>query len=263
MSSSLILSHKRKLRIWGDMMSVSGMQEVERSGGGKRGDVEVFSAGSRYRLFRLLHQLTFESVCFMTLTYPDQFPTSPSVYKAELKEFHRRFEVEYPAVQCVWRLEFQKRGAPHYHLMLLDWVPDDDGVVEWIWKCTCHTWDMAHELLGVNYELIVDSSQQRLVAHYLAKYIAKVDQTEIKHDTRKCGRWWGKWNIADPEPVEFEVSDWEAERIVTIAIDSRMGDQRWKPIDPTICTVFGDSMGSGLFGEFIRRYKDILRNGKR
>lgn len=245
------------------MMSVSGMGEGEHLGGGKRGEIEVFSAGSRYRLFRLLHQIEFEEVCFMTLTYPDAFPTDPAVYKANLKEFHRKFEIEYPGIQMVWRLEFQKRGAPHYHLMILDWHPNDDGMVEWMWKATCHTWDMAHELLGVNYELIVDGNQQRLIAHYLAKYIAKVDQTEVKNATVKCGRWWGKWNIADPEPVEFEISDREAERITSFALDSRLGNQRWQPLDPTICTVFGDSMGGSLFGEFICGYQNFLRNGER
>ena len=263
MSSSLILSHKRKLRVWNDMFSVSGIQEDERSGGGKRGEVEVFSADSRYRLFRLLHQVSFKEVCFMTLTYPEEFPINPRVYKANLKEFHRKFEVEYPGVQAIWRLEFQKRGAPHYHLMILDWRPGDDGEVEWMWKCTCHTWDMAHELLGVNYELIVDGNQQSLIAHYLAKYIAKVDQTEVKNAIVKCGRWWGKWNITCPTPMEFEISDWQAQRIVTVALDSRVGNQRWEPLDATICTVFGGSMGGGLFGEFIRGYTDIVRNGKR
>lgn len=261
MAYSLILSHKRKLRVWNDMFSVSGVGECEHVGGGRRGEIEIFSAGSRYRLFRLLHQISFTEVCFMTLTYPEDFPTDPRIYKANLKEFHRKFEVEFPGVQAVWRLEFQRRGAPHYHIMFLDWHPNDDGLVEWFWKATCHTWDMAHELLGVNYELIVNSDQQRLIAHYLAKYIAKVDQTEVKNANVKCGRWWGKWNISDPSPVESEISDWEAERIVAVALSSRVGNQGWEPIDATICTVFGDSMGCGLFGEFVRGYSYIVRNG--
>lgn len=260
MSSSLILSHKRKLRVWNDMMSLSGVQESEHLGGGKRGDIEIFSAGSRYRLFRLLHQLEFKTVCFLTLTYPDEFPTDPKIYKANLKEFHRKFEVEWPGVQGVWRLEFQKRGAPHYHIMFLDWRPDDSGTIEWLWKSTCHTWDMAHELLGVNYELVVDQNQQRLIAHYMAKYIAKVDQTEVKNATVKCGRWWGKWNIEDPSPVEFEVSDRQAEWITAFVLGSRVGNQGWQPIDATVCTIFGGSMGGGEFGELVGRYADLSRS---
>jgi hypothetical protein len=241
------------------MMSISGLGEVEHLGGGKRGDIQVFSAGSRYRLFRLLHQLTFDKVTFMTLTYPNEFPTDARVYKANLKEFHRKFEIEYPGVQGVWRLEFQERGAPHFHIMWLDWQPKDDGEAQWIWKSTCHTWDMAHELLGVDIRVVTDNTQQALIAFYMAKYIAKIDERKIKDDERKCGRWWGKWNINEPEPYQFEVSDREAEQLTAFAIGARVSNSLWTPIDPTLCTVFGSSLGSGLFGELIRGYETFLR----
>ena len=244
------------------MFSVSGVGEGEHLGGGKRGDIQVFSAGSRYRLFRLLHQITFDKVTFMTLTYPDAFPTEPRIYKANLKEFHRKFEVEYPGIRGVWRLEFQERGAPHYHIMWLDWQPDDDGKVGWMWKSTCHTWDMAHELLGVNVRIITDSTQQALIAFYMAKYIAKVDGREIKDDDRKCGRWWGKWNLVDPTPMECEITDWAAERITSFALSCRVGRSGWEPIDRTLCSIFGGSMGSSEFGKYIRGYKDFLRRGE-
>jgi hypothetical protein len=235
------------------------VDEGQHLGGGKRGEIEVFSAGSRYRLFRLLHQLSFEKITFITLTYPDEFPADAKVYKANLKEFHRKFEIAYPGVQGVWRLEFQKRGAPHFHIMFLDWQPEDDGLVEWIWKATCHTWDMAHELLGVNTRIVTDNSQQALIAFYLAKYIAKIDERRLKEDGRKCGRWWGKWNICDPAPMEFEVSDWQAERITTFALNCRLGGSRWEPIDRTLCTVFGSSMGGGLFAQLVFGYENSHR----
>ena len=164
----------------------------------------------------------------------------------------------YPGIQAVWRLEFQSRGAPHFHIMLLDcpFVPISDLL--WMWKCTCHTYDMAHELLGVDLKLITDNGQQKLIATYLAKYIAKVDERKVKDAKQKCGRWWGKWNVIDPTPMEFEISDREAERIVTFLLDARVGGQDWQPLDATLCTVFGSSMGGGSFGEFICRYKDII-----
>ena len=245
------------------MFSVSLLGEGEHKGGGKRGDIQVFSVGSRYRLFRLLHQLTFTKVTFMTLTYPEEFPTNPRVYKTHLKEFHRKFEIKTPGVSGVWRLEFQERGAPHFHIMFLDWQPGDDGEVAWMWKSTCHTWDMAHELLGVNVRIITDNRQQALIAFYLAKYIAKIDEREVKYDARKPGRWWGKWNIVEPEPTVREISDREAERLVSVALDARVGHQNWRPFDSSLCTVFGNSMGSGLFGEFARGYEAILRGPSR
>ena len=259
----LLLTHKRKLRVWGDMMSVSGVNDGDRSGGGKRGEVKVFSRESRYRLFRLLHTLTFERVTFLTLTYPDVFPVDSKVYKGHLCEFHRKFEVQWPGIQGVWRLEFQKRGAPHFHIMLLDCPYVDVGELCWMWKSTCHTWDMAHELLGVDLKLISDSRQEALIASYLAKYIAKVDEEDLKNDKHHAGRWWGKWNIEEPAPMEFEISDREAQRIVAFVLGARVGNQGWQPVDPTLCTVFGCRLGSSEFGELVRGYQNLIRKPAR
>jgi hypothetical protein len=120
---------------------------------------------------------------------------------------------------------------------------------------------MAHELLGVNTKIITDNTQQALIAFYMAKYIAKIDERKVKDDDRKCGRWWGKWNIVDPTPVECEITDREAERIVTFALGCRVGDSRWEPADRTLCTVFGSSMGGGEFGQYVGGYEAFTRSG--
>lgn len=254
----LLLTHKRKLRIWGDMLSVSCPHESEPSGGGQRGDIEVFSAASRYRLFRQLHQIKFGTVTFITLTYPVNFPTEPIVYKGHLKEWRRRFEPAYGKVPAIWRLEFQKRGAPHFHIMYLDmeFIPAAD--LCWLWKCVVHSWDMAHELLGVDVKLITDSKEQALIASYLGKYIAKVDERSQADESRHVGRWWGRWNIIDPAPMEYEVSDREAVQIVNFVLAARRGGQKWEPIDHSLCSVFGSSMGGGEFGALVRGYADYL-----
>lgn len=241
------------------MISVSGVVEPGLRGGGERGEIEVFSAASRYRLFRQLHQLEFRTVTFITLTYPNIYPENPRVYKANLKEWRRRFEKVYGKIPAIWRLEFQERGAPHFHVMYLDmgFVPVYD--LCYLWKSVTHTYDMAHEVNGVDLKLITDNTQQRLIAFYLSKYIAKVDSRGQKDAKKNVGRWWGKWNIADETPVEFEVSDRQAERIVTFALDSRVGDAGWEPVDRSICTVFGDRMGGREFGEFMRGYATYLR----
>jgi hypothetical protein len=254
----LLLAHKRKLKVWGDMLSVSLIGDSEKVGGGKRGEISVFSADSRFRLFRTLHQLEFKRVTFMTLTYPGEFPTDKRIYKGHLKEFRRRFEKAYGKISAVWRLEFQERGAPHFHIMFLDCPFVGVKDLCWMWKCVTHTWDMAHELLGVDVKLVTDRSEKRLIAKYLGKYIAKVDERKVKNDTRDVGRYWGKWNIVDPQPVEYEIGDWEAGRIVGVILGSDLASTTWRPVDPTMCTVFGDCMGGGEFGQFVRGYKDHI-----
>lgn len=254
----LLLSHKRKMKIWNDMYSVSGVGGDPPGGGGVRGEIQIFSAASRYRLFKTLHKLKFEKVSFITLTYPSEFPTDPIIYKAHLKEWRRRFEKMYGKVSAIWRLEFQARGAPHFHIMYLDcpWV--DIKEVCWMWKCVTHTWDMAHELLGVDIKLIVDSGEQALIAFYLGKYIAKVDERNQNGTIDKCGRWWGRWNIEEESPVEVEITDWEAKLVCGYALAHRGSGTSWEPPDPTLCTVFGSRMGSGEFGNYILRCTESL-----
>lgn len=255
----LLLMHKRKLRLWNDMFSLSGVEAHDPPKGGVRGEIEVFSKASRYRLFRMLHQLEFSRVTFVTLTYPAPYPEESRKYKAHLKEFRRRFEEKWGKVRAVWRLEFQERGAPHFHIMFLDCPFVDVHDLCWMWKCVVHSWDMAHEIIGVDVKLITDARKEALVASYLSKYIAKVDERKAGHAKRGVGRWWGRWNVVDVEPLEFEITDREAERITSFALRCRVGNQDWTPVDPTICTVFGYSLGSGEFGRLICRYKDFVR----
>jgi hypothetical protein len=244
------------------MYTVSGVGEGDRSGGGKRGEVKIFSAASRYRLFQQLHKLEFETVTFITLTYPAIFPTDPKVYKANLKEWRRRFEEKWGKVQAVWRLEFQKRGAPHFHIMYLDcpFIPIEDMC--WMWKSVTHTMDMAHEILGVDLKLITSSKEEALIASYLGKYIAKVDERIQDGANNKRGRWWGRWNIIEEDPVEVEITDREAELLCNFALASRRGNSSWEPIDPTICTLFGSDMGSHFFMDYILGYTDTIRGGR-
>ena len=263
MGKSLILSHKRKLTLYPDLFTVSCISESEQVGGGKRGKIKIFSRASRKRLFEELHKLIFETVTFITLTYPEDFPVTSKIYKAHLKEFRRRIEVKWGKISAFWRLEFQKRGAPHYHIMFFDCPPFDHFEISWVWKCVTHTWDMAHELLGANVRLITDGRQERLIAFYVGKYIAKVDErTENSYDEH-TGRWWGRWNIEDEKPMEFTLPDWQAKRAVTFALDCRMGGTGWEPVDRTICTVFGGSLGSSEFSQLIRGYLDYVGRPER
>lgn len=243
------------------MLSVSSLSEGEHVGGGKRGEISVFSAGSRYRLFRQMHQMKFETVTFVTLTYPAEFPVESEIYKANLKEWRRRFEIKYGDIQAIWRLEFQKRGAPHFHIMYLDcpFIPVYD--LCYLWKSVTHTFDMAHEVNGVDLMLITDSTQQALIAHYLSKYIAKVDERKEKNYDDHTGRWWGRWNITEQSPLEIEITDREAERIVTFVLGCRMADHGWQPMDYSLCSIFGDSMGGDEFDQLVRGYASFVCRG--
>jgi len=239
----LLLSHKRKITLFRDLVTVSEVAGGEQSGGGKRGEVSVFSSGSRFRLFRLLHTLKFETMTFCTLTYPAEFPTDPKIYKAHLKEWRRRYEERFGKVPTVWRLEFQTRGAPHYHLLQLDAPFAEVGYLSELWASVVHSCDEAHKKIGVDVKLITKGKEARLIATYIAKYVAKIDNSKLSEQKNKVGRWWGKWNIEEEKPIEIEVPTSWAEEFVEKMTQSDDPDA-WKPAEKTRCTIFGSNMGT-------------------
>jgi hypothetical protein len=57
---------------------------------------------------------------FVTLTYPELYAEDWRVWKRDLEAFLKRIQRKYDyMVGCCWRVEFQKRGAPHFHLIMV------------------------------------------------------------------------------------------------------------------------------------------------
>ncbi len=112
----------------------------ESNGGGKRGIITRFSEASRRRLIRALAKTKRDRLpVFVTLTYPDNFPGDPVVWKGHLKAWLKRLKREHPKASGFWKLELKPRQsgenqgqvAPHFHLLLwglpLSWQ-DPEGM---------------------------------------------------------------------------------------------------------------------------------------
>lgn len=96
--------------------------------------VTEWSRKSRARMTRRLAELDYGPLLRMglrlpmtTLTYPGDWlavaPTGKAV-KRHLDQFRKRFERAWGfAYVGIWKLEFQRRGAPHLHL----WGPEPEG----------------------------------------------------------------------------------------------------------------------------------------
>ena len=84
----------------------------------KRLEISEFSEKSRQRL-RLSLAKVDQSKCgrpiFGTLTYPADFPLDQQTFKRHLKIFSQRFLRAFPSAGFHWKLEFQARGAAHFH----------------------------------------------------------------------------------------------------------------------------------------------------
>lgn len=96
--------------------------------------ISVWSARSRARMTRTLAELDFGPLLRLalrlpmtTLTYPGDWltvaPTGKAV-KRHLLAFYKRFSRAWGFEWMgIWKLEFQRRGAPHIHL----WGPEPEG----------------------------------------------------------------------------------------------------------------------------------------
>ncbi len=97
---------------------------VRREDGGlgrtaERGIVRGWSARSKRRFRMRMASIAWREgeYVFLTLTYPKEFPHDPLVWKRQLKTFMKAWARQYGQPRAVWVLEFQERGAPHFHIV--------------------------------------------------------------------------------------------------------------------------------------------------
>ena len=169
-----------------------------------RGLVSGFSRQSRVRMMQKLATINLRKLAYLpvmcTLTYPGVFPTNPAEYKRHINAFHVAFQREYGKVGVVWKLEFQARGAAHFHLLL--YFGDDTGLryafrswAKRVWYRIVASGDERHLEQGAWVDVI---KSPRGVQSYISKYVAKV----VGDVERNVGRWWGVWSWASL-PVEL------------------------------------------------------------
>jgi hypothetical protein len=158
----------------------------------KRGKVRTFSRRSRLRLMKLLSKLDHSKIpLFITLTYPEHYPTAKKA-KSDFKAFAERLMRLAPFCSCIWKLEFQERGAPHFHLLVWGLERFD---LHWLRKWVSRAWyevvgsgDEKHLKAGTNVQKI---RSWRGVMAYASKYLGK--EVEAVPD-EEPGRFWGVWN---------------------------------------------------------------------
>ena len=208
----------RAVRYCGGVM-LSGMPRPYYQGrlggrGGVRGRVRSFSRRSRLRMLRLVAKVRRDylgSPFMVTLTYPDEWPAERGAAQAHLRVFLQRLRRRGVIGPNLWRLELQKRGAPHFHLVVWP-VPGKDlptvpvlraRLAAW-WQGTIgtdHPWSFTY---GVS---VTDGKNLRDAYRYLAKYVAKEDE---ENDATYEGRRWGRSRDLPMQPVhEVEYNHFE------------------------------------------------------
>jgi len=158
-------------------------------GGGTRGKVRGFSAHSRHRMIELLCKLDeLQDMWFWTLTYPGEYPDEYAVFKRDLDTFLKRLKRRWPRAGWLWRLEPQKRGAPHYHLLVWNIPNGKRRVIQWLtlaWYQVAHRNDKHNGKAGTQ---VKRPQNIRQAMYYISKYAAKVSDED---DEKAWGRRWG------------------------------------------------------------------------
>jgi len=133
----------------------------------KRGKVTGFSAGSRTRMFDMFHKMEYKTKpIFVTLTYMENWYDAAQS-KAHLRAFLERIRRAYPHASGIWRMEFQERGAPHFHIIFFKLGYIKKEKVQAMWA------EIIGEKGSKPFTRIEQIKKVRGVMFYVSKYVAK------------------------------------------------------------------------------------------
>lgn len=209
--------------------------------------IRSWSSRSRSRMVEVLGTLDYspffatgEAPAMVTLTYPGDWlavASDAAESRRHLLLFRKRFERAWGRrLLAVWKREFQRRGAPHFHLLMVPPTGTVNGqsFPQWLsstWasivgastECRCDApaehdgrlcWDSerARHLLagtGVDYRAGLEASNPALVGVYFSKHgsFSGKDYQNVAPDewTGSVGRFWGVWGLA-PVRASVEVA---------------------------------------------------------
>ena len=159
----------------------------------------------------------------LTLTMPAEWesvaPNGAEVKrlkKAFDKRARRWFSRSQIGIAALWFLEFQERGAPHFHYMLWDGEANasvqsqlTDSLrkefIRWVSKAWAEVVDhpdpverMKHEAAGTRVERM-----RRRHFGYAMAYASKPRQKQVPEGFQDVGRFWGLLGFRRPKPIEF------------------------------------------------------------
>ena len=176
--------------------------KIPQKGGGKRGKAK-FSNASRKRLLHKTAKTDRKNIpLLVTLTYPESWPGDWKIWKKHLKNLSKRLQRRFPESGAAWKMEPQKRGAPHFHLLV--W-----GVkFSWLYAFIALNWyqivgsgDEKHLSAGTRVEIARHSRGSK---SYFAKYLGKNEGVWIEG----VGRYWGFFgNIPWADEFQFPASN--------------------------------------------------------
>ncbi len=126
---------------------------------------------------------------FVTLTYGSQWPTSGRRVKDDWRAFTERLRRlgYFMKESIIWFLEFQARGAPHFHFLATGWIPK---------SFVAEAWADITEGNARSCSRVEGLKHPEAAGAYAAKYAAKNEQKAVPLEYKDVGRFWGVAGLA-------------------------------------------------------------------
>lgn len=160
----------------------------------KRGRITRLSDKAKGRLIHTLRNvggLTHK----LTLTYPGEFPTDGAKVKADLAAMNKR--LARAGLSGVWYLEWQKRGAPHFHLLTRGALPRAE--LSRAWYEVVGSSDPRHLRAGTQIKALGDCENPE---SYAVKDAHKKAQKDVPEGYTDVGKFWGVFGGLVVMPVQ-------------------------------------------------------------
>jgi hypothetical protein len=139
----------------------------------------------------------------ITLTFPRDYTTNGKEVKRYLDLMKRWLKNH--GVDCgSWFLEFQRRGAPHFHMYVNDRPVGGTAAIAEYWHNLIGTDDENHllwhkgKLGNGNRPCFEWFRVPHAAAFYATKYASKSEQKDVPEQYQDVGRFWGCWGKARP-----------------------------------------------------------------
>lgn len=184
-----------------------------------RGKITELSEKARKNMVMFcndLEGLGIESEFMTVLTYPknhEQYAEDGKEIKRQLNTFHmalnRYFKAINKTYSAMWYLEFQTRGAPHFHIEFFNTGFLDEDIRQ-LRKWVASTWvrivkpsnnEEKQKMLKVHKHHKATEKKRKTHWGYAKKYAAKMQQKEVPEQFNDVGRFWGYWNYKKPKGV--------------------------------------------------------------
>jgi len=204
-----------------------------------RAEVTMLSKRSLNRLALLVRSSGIKWRSVWTLTYGVNYPMSGKVAKRNLNAFLVATRREFGPYDYFWVLEFQHRGAVHFHIATTLGEPDIFQRANFarIWARIAQpedwsycTWPLNPKSRSPSRVLSTRQAVEHVHGHqkaweivrehdgmsrYLAKYANKLRQKEVPVWYRNVGRFWGtSKGVKLPEGQEFDTQEAHARQLL-------------------------------------------------